>query len=219
VAARLEVPSKDLRAVEWDRPDLIGDPATAESILARYNAFLDEEVAGVRAMDADGSERGKVRLVLLLAGAAILLVAANVYAVSEIRSDPAESRDRETGSSPPAAPAEPRRTTTEARKRRPPPKRQTRQQPPAQPAVRLVLAAVSGDSWVEAHADSPSGAVLYQGTLASGQAIPLNGRRLWLRLGAASHLAFSLNGKPVNPGLQGTVDVLVTPQGIQPATG
>jgi hypothetical protein len=156
-------------------------------------------------------------LALLIAGAVILLVAANVYAVAEIRSDSADSPDRVTGSLPPAPPAEP--TTTEARKRRAIPKQPTRPQPPAEPPVRLVLAAVGGDSWVEAHAGSPTGPLLHQGTLSSGEAIRLSGRQLWLRLGAASHLAFSLNGKPTDPGLHGTVDVVVTPQGIQPATG
>jgi hypothetical protein len=40
---------------------------------------------------------------------------------------------------------------------------------------------------------------------------------VWLRFGAASNVALTLNGKPAGGDLQGTVEALVTPQGIRSA--
>jgi hypothetical protein len=96
-------------------------------------------------------------------------------------------------------------------------KRKAERKVAAKPRVRLVLTAASGDSWVEAHADSATGPLISSGTLASGRTLLLSGRRLWLRLGAASNLEFTLNGKPADPDLFGTVEVIVTPQGFEPA--
>jgi hypothetical protein len=59
--------------------------------------------------------------------------------------------------------------------------------------------------------------VLFQGTLQPGRELRLAARRIWLRLGAASNLSFTLNGRSTPAELFGTVDVLVTPQGIRPA--
>jgi hypothetical protein len=100
-----------------------------------------------------------------------------------------------------------------------PPTRKRERQPPAPPAtpVGLVLTATLGDSWVDARRGSVAGPILFQGTLTSGRTVRFSGRRLWVRLGAASNLAFTLNGKHVDPGLLGTVDVVVTPKGIRPA--
>jgi hypothetical protein len=186
----------------------------------RYAAFLGEETGAVgigglaEAPPLWRSRRG-IQVALLLAAVAIPLIVVLVYVVGEVGAGADESRSRER--LPPASPAEavPRRAP-EAQNR-PAPKQRTKPAPPAQAPVRLVLTAARGDSWVEARAGSPTGPLLFQGTLASGQSLPLSSRRLWIRVGAVSNLAFTLNGKPADADLHGTVDVLVTPQGIQPA--
>lgn len=203
--------------MEWDRLDLLGD--RRDRVVRRYAAFLGEETGAVGiAAAAEGpplwrSRRG-IQFALLLAGAAIPLVVALVYVLGEVSWGSGESRSRGTTPPPPASPTEavPRRAA-EAQKRPAPPKRKPA--PAAQAPVRLVLTAALGDSWVEARAESPTGPLLYQGMLAGGQTVRLSSRRMWVRLGAASNLAFTLNGKPADADLHGTVDVLVTPQGIQ----
>jgi hypothetical protein len=207
--------------VEWDRLDLLGD--RRDRVVRRYAAFLGEETGAVGIADAAAaplwrSRRG-IQFALLLAGAAIPLVVALVYVLGEVGWGSGESRSR--GTTPPPPPASPTeavpRRTEKAQNRPAPPKRRTKPAPPARAPVRLVLTAALGDSWVEARAGSPTGPLLYNGTLAGGQTVRLSSRRLWVRLGAASNLAFTLNGKPADADLHGTVDVLITPQGIQPA--
>jgi hypothetical protein len=90
--------------------------------------------------------------------------------------------------------------------------------PPAAPRkrpVKLLLTAIGGDSWVEARSGSPTGPLLYSGTLAHGRELRLATQRIWLRLGAASNLSLAVNGRPAARELQGTVDVLVTAEGIR----
>lgn len=207
--------------MEWDRLDLLGD--RRDRVVRRYAAFLGEETGAIGIAEAAAgpplwrSRRG-IQFALLLAGAAIPLVVALVYLLGEVGWGSVESRSRGTTPTPPASPTEavPRRAA-EAQKPPAPPKRRTKPAPAAAAPVRLVLTAALGESWVEARAGSPTGPLLYQGTLAGGQTVRLSSRRLWVRLGAASNLALTLNGKPADPDLHGTVDVLVTPQGIQPA--
>jgi hypothetical protein len=148
--------------------------------------------------------------VLLLAGIAVPLVIALVYLLGDTSTGSADnaSRSRQPSPVPRAAPppnaTEP--STTVARPKA-----------PAQAPVRFVLTATLGASWVEAYAGSPAGPLLYRGTLGNGRLLRLTGQRLWVRLGAASNLALTLNGRRSRTKLQGTVDVLVTPQGIRSA--
>jgi hypothetical protein len=96
------------------------------------------------------------------------------------------------------------------------------EQPPAPTPrdrpVNLVLTADGGGSWVEAHSDSATGPLLFQGTLEPGRELRLVARRIWLRLGAATNVSLALNGRSTPNEFFGTVDVLVTPQGIRPAS-
>jgi Domain of unknown function (DUF4115) len=88
---------------------------------------------------------------------------------------------------------------------------------PGERTVDLVVTADRGGSWVEAHSDSESGRLLYQGTLENGRELHLAARKIWLRLGAASNVSLAVNGRSTPRELFGTVDVVVTPQGIEPA--
>jgi hypothetical protein len=76
----------------------------------------------------------------------------------------------------------------------------------------VVLAATRGDSWVEARAGSSTGRLLYTGMLVQGQKESVSAGRVWLRLGAASHLDVLVNGRPPREGpLLGTLDIILGP--------
>jgi hypothetical protein len=237
VAAEVEVPSKALRAIEWDRLDLLDDPREADPILRRYAAFLEDGPQTVeepprrpRRARAErvpgpvvGRRRPRISDLVYVIGAFVnvLVLAALVYVLA----DPGSEQPGRQAEPPRGVPARPipDRTdspTTEVVPRRPAPKVTTREpvgKAPLRPPVRLTVSAVLRDSWIEARAGSSSGPVLFDGTVARGRPLRLSGRRLWLRLGAASNLAFVLNGRQVGQELFGTVDVVATPRGIRPA--
>jgi len=85
-------------------------------------------------------------------------------------------------------------------------------------AVRLVVRAVTGSSWIRVQRDPPRGALLYQNWLDIGRARKFSGR--WLRLEARdpSALVLTLNGRRVHfPA--GAKLVTVTANGLKPANG
>ncbi len=91
----------------------------------------------------------------------------------------------------------------------------TQTPPPTQPAgVRMTVTAAQGSCWLEARRGSASGALLAERTLAPGQAVHLQGRRVWLRLGDPTSVRLRVNGKalknayPAQP-----INLLVTPHG------
>jgi hypothetical protein len=211
-----------LRALEWDRLDLIDDRAEAARILRQYTRFLgfgEDAAPRRRTVERRLSLRSAAGVlnVLLLGVVAIPLIAAAVYLLGGFR-DSAESKppNRQGVPAPPAPPAETTQSNEAVAPRRRA-QRKAERKVAARPPVRLVLTAAVGDSWVEAHAGSPTGPLLFSGTLASGRTLLLTGRRLWLRLGAASNLVFTLNGKRADPDLFGTVEAIATPQGLEPA--
>jgi Helix-turn-helix domain len=61
----------------------------------------------------------------------------------------------------------------------------------------LVLVAARGSSWIEAHAGSRAGPLLYRSTLATGRRLRLPAARLWLRLGAPWNLEARLGGRRI----------------------
>jgi cytoskeletal protein RodZ len=239
VSAELELPSKNLRAVEWDRLDLLGSPSDADRVVRAYAAFLQVDVGAAPAREPveeppsqprrpvsrprkpvsrpRRSTRGLSLLLWIAVGAPLVIALAYVVAIALREAGDSGSSDRQptptsrtaTPATIPNAPAAPKRKAKA--------KRQPAPTPPARAPVRLVLSAEQGASWVEARAGSATGSLLFQGTLADGRRIRLNGQRVWVRFGAASNVALTLNGKPAGGDLQGTVDVLVTPQGIRSA--
>jgi hypothetical protein len=215
-----------LRAVEWDRLDLFDDREEANRIMRRYAAFLG--FAGAASGRQAVEKRFLLRSaagglnVLLLGVVAIPLIGAAAYLFGNF-GDSSESKPRtETTATTPDGIQVPSAPTGAAQPQAPPPPPPRARQKPqrtasAQPQVRLLLTAARGDSWVEAHAGSPTGPLLFSGTLGSGRTILLSGRRVWLRLGAASNLVFTLNGKRADPAFFGTVEAIATPQGLEPA--
>jgi hypothetical protein len=78
----------------------------------------------------------------------------------------------------------------------------------------FALIAARDRCWVEAHAGSRDGRLLYQGTLETGQRLRLPAKRLWLRIGAPWNLDARLNGKHVVLP-DHVADVVVTPTAVR----
>ena len=88
--------------------------------------------------------------------------------------------------------------------------------PKATPTVaRLRVSAVKGPSWLEVHAGSQRGRILYQGTLEQGQEQLFVGRRLWIDVSRPENLRTVLNGRVRRLPVGGVKTLLVTPRGIR----
>jgi transcriptional regulator with XRE-family HTH domain len=213
-ARELGVPAKILRAIEWDRRDLLARTADVEGIERRYRAFLGLEVdAPSPPAEATPPRRGAGRNVwiALLAGFVPLVVVALAYLFQEVTAGGDSESGRQLEAEPRlsltlATPGGSGAATSE-----------DSPSPPGKRGANLVITAEGGDSWVEARAGSRAGPVLFQGTLRRGRKLRLTAERIWVRLGAASNLSLAVNGRPAPTDLQGTLDVLVTPKGIRPA--
>ena len=81
-------------------------------------------------------------------------------------------------------------------------------------AAKLILTAVYGPSRLTVHAGSPTGELLYEGTLEKGQSQSFKKKRLWLQLDAAANLVASLNGLPLQLPAGPSV-VVVTAKGVE----
>ena len=81
--------------------------------------------------------------------------------------------------------------------------------------TRLVLYAEGGDCWLQVRSKSPTGKLLYEGTLQAGQTQRfVDDKRLWLQLGAPAYLKATVNGErirnmPGNPAI-----AVVKPDGL-----
>ncbi len=84
---------------------------------------------------------------------------------------------------------------------------------------RAVLVAARGDCWLDIHAGSRTGALIFQGTLLQGKTLPvtLTGGPVWMTVGNPTALDVRLGGK-LAQGLPTQVgNVLLTRRGIRPA--
>lgn len=220
-AARLELQPKDLRALEWERYDLLPSPREAREYLRSYAELLglDAELL-VSEVDARPAEepaprparrRGRRSRAIPLLAAFVLaafVLAAGLVAGWQLTRDESEEARPPAPASPiipedaaplAAEPVAPRPAPSPA-----PPRPKPKQEPPP---TTLALAAVRGDSWVEARSGSADGSLLYRGNLVRGRSIRLSAPRVWVRLGAASNLDVTLNGRRTGRSLFGTVDV------------
>jgi hypothetical protein len=73
----------------------------------------------------------------------------------------------------------------------------------------FLIAATRGDCWLSARKHSATGEVLYEGILAQGRSVRLTAERLWLSIGAAGNLDVTIDGKPLEDGLRGTVETVL----------
>lgn len=83
--------------------------------------------------------------------------------------------------------------------------------------VRLRLVAARGDCWLVIRSGSAQGPIRFAGILQRGAAAQARGRRLWVSLGAAANLDATLNGRRLRSFPTGTIDVVVTPDGVSQA--
>jgi cytoskeleton protein RodZ len=81
----------------------------------------------------------------------------------------------------------------------------------------LFVTAAHGDCWLEVHAGSAGGHLLYQGTLQQGQSQRFLARRLWVNASVPGNLSVKLNGELVSIGSRAAVVVLITANSITPA--
>jgi len=80
--------------------------------------------------------------------------------------------------------------------------------------TQLVVDAARGPSWVVVRAGSATGKVLYAAILQQGRRMTASAPRIFLRLGAASQVDVTVNGRPIGRSLAGTVDAVLTPAGL-----
>jgi hypothetical protein len=215
-ARELGVPARTLRALEWDRRDLLAGSADVERIERRYRAFLGVEVDEVPSPPTEAPPPRRLARrdvwIALLAGLVPLLLIALAYLFQEATADSDGESGRQLEATPRLS-----LTLTTPRAGAAAATSEDRGSPRGERGTKLVVTAGGGDSWVEARAGSRAGPVLFQGTLTRGRRLRLAAaKRIWLRLGAASNVSLAVNGRPASTDLHGTLDVLVTPKGIRP---
>ena len=144
---------------------------------SRYATGEDDAPPVTRRPASRPRRRVESRLVVF---ALVVIAALAALVIAAFRSGPDENPSL---SPPPPA--------TQTKKR----ERPTRKRPARPRIARLVLTATNGASWVEAHAGSPAGRELFQGTIEPGQAKAMKARRIWLNVGQPASLTWKLNGK------------------------
>jgi hypothetical protein len=87
---------------------------------------------------------------------------------------------------------------------------------PARGRARLVVRAADGGSWMEVRVGSPSGRLLYSGTLEQGQRMPFEARKLQLVLAKPQNVVVRLNGNRIE--LPAGTAFVVTSRRIAPAS-
>jgi cytoskeleton protein RodZ len=97
------------------------------------------------------------------------------------------------------------------------PRARVQSTPRASTKANLLVRATRGNCWLEVHAGSASGRLLYQGTLERGQTQRFIARRLWMNAGAPGNLSVRLNGDAVPIGADKPVVLDITANSITPA--
>ena len=82
--------------------------------------------------------------------------------------------------------------------------------------VRLVLYAEAGDCWLQVRSKSATGKLLYEGTLQAGQTQRfVDGKRIWMQLGAPAYLEGTVNGERIRNMPNGPAIAVVKPDGLE----
>jgi hypothetical protein len=80
---------------------------------------------------------------------------------------------------------------------------------PPSGVARVVATAARGSVWLEVHAGSATGRLLYQGTLERGKSVPLTARRVWMNVGVPENLRLRVNGRSLAVAQTASPQVLV----------
>ncbi len=207
--------AKFLRALEDEQFDRTPAPAYAKGFLRtyadylgldgqrfvdEYNAHFAPEEEPQAAAPVRIRRPGRLRHRLLVVVPAALAVGLVAWGFSR-----GGGHHHRVALSPPLPHARVSTTT-------PPPAPRTATQKPR--GVRVALVATRGPCWISVRLGSDTGRLLYERTLAQGQAAGFSGPRLWIRVGAPWNLDATLNGRHVQmPGSVG--NVVATPRGFQ----
>jgi Helix-turn-helix domain/Domain of unknown function (DUF4115) len=225
VQARIEVPTRDLRALESDRLELLPSAKEGRHTLVAYAELLgldpnpllgefDTQVASGRG-PVNETERGTrwQRARVLSLPLALLAVAVGVllFARSETPTPHAPAPHRPVATPAIVSHAQTIPSTASSAAR-----------PVVLPTTRtrpkhtvLVVSAARGSSWLVVRNRWSHGKVLYAAVLPQGHTVRFRRLRLWVRLGAAGNLDVSVNGLHPDAGLYGTLDALVTRSGLK----
>jgi cytoskeleton protein RodZ len=231
VEARIEVPTKCLRALESERFDLLPGSMEGRRALRTYAELLeldpepclgefDARVAALAGPAPQAVPSGRWKKAKTLSLPISMLVVTIAVSLLSLfwrgwlfKQAAASTVDLRAASSSAATPASPSAPLYRAQSA-PEPGRRTAT--PAGPKLaRFVVSAARGDSWLVVRAGSNHGKVLFAGVLKQGRSLRLQGARLWVRLGAATNLDVSVNGSRPDAELYGTLDALVTPSGFR----
>jgi cytoskeleton protein RodZ len=231
VEARIEVPTKCLRALESERFDLLPGSMEGRRALRTYAELLeldpepclgefDARVAALGGPAPQAVPPGRWKKAKALSLPISMLVVTIAVSLLSLfwrgwlfKQASASTVDLPAASSSAASPAPPSALLYRAQ---PAPEPLQRTAAPTRPELaRLVVSAALGDSWLVVRAGSNHGKVLFAGVLKQGRSVRLRGARLWVRLGAATNLSVSVNGSPPDAELYGTLDALVTPSGFR----
>jgi hypothetical protein len=82
-------------------------------------------------------------------------------------------------------------------------------------AALVVFNAIRGNSLLVVKAGSPTGRLLYQGTLERGQREQFARRKLWVQYGAGRHLEIEVNGKRVTSLPRGAASLVITARDVR----
>ena len=214
---------KYLRALEDEQFDILPGQTYVKGFLRSYAEYLgldgqlyvdeynsryihvDEETP-LRARSTSSLGRAGPRFessVVLVALAAIGILTLLVFAAWRFGSNTPETAIPDFSAEPPAAQP----------KARPKPRRTVG------PRARLTLTGAFGDSWVEVHAASPAGKLLFQGTVEAGKSVRFGHerayRRYFVRMGRPGNLRLTVNGRVRE--LPETGPVYVTARRVTPA--
>jgi cytoskeleton protein RodZ len=195
---------KYLRALEDEQFDILPGQTYVKGFLRSYAEYLgldgqlyvdeynsryihvDEETP-LRARSTSSLSRAGPRFetsVVLVALAAIGILTLLVFAAWRFGSNTPDTAIPDFSTQPPAAsPAtKPKKRTTAAL-----------------PRARMMLTGALGDSWVEVYANSPTGKLIYEGTVQAGRSVRFGVervyRRYFVRTGRPGNLRMTVNGR------------------------
>ena len=209
VGARIGIATKHLRALEWDRFDLL-PPRRARRIVSAYAELLEIDPEPYLAhMETAQPTRRRFRVVRLVAAVMVVLAAIAAVVVKHLPgfSSPAGAKSTSI--------ARPKSTTSGAASLRP--SRSRVGVPPSAPVSDLAIRAAGGDCWLLVRRGD-SNVPVYVGVLREGTSAEFKASRLIVTLGAAGNVDLMLNDRRIGP-FYGTIQLAVAAGIVRTSAG